>query len=193
MSPRTKPGVFCIEGDWSSRLDDRSSVRPLLEVLEQREIIRFSHRTAPNIPTLETYLKKWTQKGNQKYGIGYFAFHGSSGALSVGGRKYTLDDLASSMAGRLTGKTLYFGSCATLDVTKKAAERFRATTNARAVCGYTEDVDWIESAAFDLNLIQVLSDYQRIDAAFKHLRTYHAGAWRALGFRAAWSGGSIWR
>lgn len=41
------------------------------------------------------------------------------------------------------------------------------------MCGYMADVDWLEAAAFELVLIDALSRYKRIDAAFRWLYENH--------------------
>lgn len=186
------PGVFCLEGPWSNSLTDQSSVGPLLELLERRRVIRFAHRDAVTIPELETYLRQWTQKQYAGYGFGYLAFHGDPGLLYVGRYQYTLDDLEELLRGRLAGRILYFGSCSTLEVDEGKVESMRKATRARAVCGYTANVDWIEAAAFELNLLYAVTYYSRVDAGFRYLRRTHGGMCERLGLRAVWSGGSIW-
>lgn len=191
MPARKLPGVFCLEGPWSDLLTDGSSVRPLLELLERRRVIEFAHRDAATVPEFENYLRQWSQKRYAKLGFGYLAFHGEKGTLWVGQEEYSIEQLAELLDGRLEGRILYFGSCSTLQVDDDRIENLRARTGARAVCGYTRDVDWIESAAFELNLIDAVAWYSRIDAVFNHLRRNHGGACERLGFRAFWSTGSI--
>lgn len=191
VARRARAGVFCLEGPWDNLLTDRSSVRPLLEVLEGQDIIEFAHRDAATIEEFEAYLRQWTQKQYQRLSFGYLAFHGDQGHLVVGKTKYTLERLGRLLEGRLAGRVLYFGSCGTLGVDLDEIKGLRAQTGARAVCSYTEDVDWIESAAFDLNLIDAVTWYDRIDAGFKYLEKNHAGMCDRLGFRAVWASGSI--
>lgn len=44
MSPATTKGIFCLEGDWHRCLDDRASVLPTSEMLEQLGLAKFIHR-----------------------------------------------------------------------------------------------------------------------------------------------------
>lgn len=192
MAPSKKLGVFCLEGPWSSLLTDDSSVRPLLEVLERRGAIKFAHRDAITVEEFERYLLQWTQSQYRSLKVGYLAFHGAQGSLRVGRQMYPLDDLRDLLKGRLSGRVLYFGSCATMQIPRREAEEFRRVTEARAVVGYTQDIDWIESAAFDLNLLDSLGRFQRIDASFRYLRQNHGGMVRRLGLRAVWNGGHLW-
>ena len=49
--------------------------------------------------------------------------------------------------------------------------------------GFTRDIDWHESAAFDLILFEALTYYQRIDAVDRWLRENYGPLARRLGFR----------
>lgn len=191
MSRRAIPGVFCLEGPWSARLDDGSSVRPLLELLQRRNAVKFIHRDVTTPEEFDFYMRKWTQKQYARYSFGYLGFHGEENGIYLGRRFFTLDVLGEQLQGRCAGKVLYFGSCATLCIPTRRIEAFRAQTRARAVCGYVEDVDWIESAAFDLNLMDAVLGSKRIDAGFKRLRDEHRGECKRLGFRAVWNGGHL--
>jgi hypothetical protein len=191
VPPRRRPGVFCLETPWSDSLTDRSSVRPLLEVLERSGVVTYAHRDAVTSDEFETYLRQWAQKRYARLGFAYLACHGDPGCVRVGGETYELERLADLLAGRLTGRVLYFSSCSTLDIELDRIEAFRAATDARAICGFTREVDWIEAAAFDLNVIYCVTYYSRIDAGFRYLDKHHRGECDRLGFRAAWATGSI--
>lgn len=43
---------------------------------------------------------------------------------------------------------VHFGACGVLDSHGNRLNRFLRSTGAVAACGYREDVDWLESAAF---------------------------------------------
>jgi hypothetical protein len=116
MASRTRTGLFCLEGSWENLLTDRSSVRPLLEVLQGRGIIEFAHRDAVTVEEFERYLRQWSQKQYQRLSVGYLAFHGSPGHLVVGRTRYSLEQLGELLEDRLADRILYFGSCGTPDV-----------------------------------------------------------------------------
>jgi len=179
-------GVFCLEGEWTSNLASRSTVRPLLELLEGQQIIKYIHRDVSTVEELRHLLDRWPQRQYKDYTLGYFAFHGTEGSLSIGRSSYTLDDIADAVRGRLAGKIVYFGSCSTIDVDEDDLRSFQRATKARAVCGFTEDVDWLESAAFEMLVIDSIASYSRIDAPFKMLEKEHAGFVDRLGFAAYW-------
>lgn len=191
MPPSRLPGVFCLEGSWSNLLTDGSSVRHVLDLLESLRLIRYAHRDAATVEEFETYMTQWAQKQYASLAFGYLGFHGSPGCIHIGRKSYDLERLAELMEGRLEGRILYFGSCQTLDVEADRVMDLIAASRVRAVCGYTTVVDWVESAAFDLNLIDAVSRYTRIDGGFKYLYQHHHGACERLGFRAYWATGTI--
>lgn len=186
MPRRALPGVFCLEGPWSSRLTDRATVRPLLELLANLHIIRYIHRDASTVEEFGLYLRKWLQRQYQGYGFGWLAFHGDPGGIYVGRRFVTLEQIAEICGPRLSRRIVYFGSCGTLEVDDGRLEAFVRATRARAICGYSRPVSWLESAAFELNLIEAVTRYDRVDAGFRWLRKHHAGSWRRVGFRCLW-------
>lgn len=121
MPRRSIPGIFCIEGPWSSSLAARETVKPLLEYLEQVGQVRHVHHRARTKDEVLHLLRRWPQAQYSRYPLGYIGFHGSGGTLWVGRRKITLEEMSEALDGRLRGKTMYFGSCSFLAVPKRRA------------------------------------------------------------------------
>lgn len=174
-------GVFCLEGAWERRLDDRTSVLPTLDMLERLSIARYVHRDVGTEEELYHYLSKWAQRGYGSYEVLYFAFHGVRGGIRVGRGIVPLADLAEKLQGKAAGRLVYFGCCDVMRDTA-AVEDFHKQTGAKAICGYTKNVEWVESSAFDLLLLNSLVSDQRIDARFNHLRSRYSDLTDALGF-----------
>lgn len=192
MSRPNLTRVFCLEAPWSDRLTDRSSVRPLLDLLESRGEIRYAHRTASSVDEFLRSLRQWTQARYERFGFGYLATHGERGTVRVGQALVPLETLKDELRGRLAGRVLYFGSCETMRISLDQAQEFRRVTRARAVCGYTTEIDWVEAAAFELNLLYSVGHYDRIDAGFRYLDKHHGDTCRHLDLRAVWNGGELW-
>ncbi|TAK79531.1 MAG: hypothetical protein EPO16_01860 [Dehalococcoidia bacterium] len=102
--------------------------------------------------------------------VGYFAFHGSPGTIRIGRKHIDLEHLGRLLEKRAQGKTLYFGSCSTVQVSDAELDQFKRTTGARVIAGFTKDVDWLESAAFDLLALRAFTHFARIDGARNWLR-----------------------
>jgi len=159
-------GIFAFEGDWTpDDLEDKSSMRPTLETLRDVCDVDFIHRRIGTVAELEYYVDKWLSEGVDEnyddYRVGYFAFHGSRGVIAPGEGDVTLDQLAVWIDGRAQGRTVYFGSCSTLDLDTKRVKDFLKATKAKAAGGYTTDVNWLQSAAFDLLVLDALACYHR--------------------------------
>ena len=100
----------------------------------------------------------------------------------------TLDDLAERLEDRCNGRVIHFSSCGTAGAHGRALRRFLARTNALAVCGYKEDVDWLESAAFDMLVIGGLQDasflqVSSVEKFDRELKSTASDLYRKLGFR----------
>ena len=178
-------GVFCVEG-WSARLDTRSTVRPLLELLESEAGIRTIYQRVASMEELRTYLGYWSNYST--YELGFFALHGDPGEVAIGSDSSKMSELIDITTDPndpvdldLTGKTVYFGSYSTLK-NRSAVRRFREACGARLVCGYTKDVDWLESAAFEMLLLSRFAANADPVSALKPLYRHHRGLIRRLGF-----------
>ena len=143
----------------------------------------FVHRDVGTEDELYHYLGKWAQRGYGSYEVLYFAFHGVRGGIRVGRGTVPLADLAEKLQGKAAGRLVYFGCCSVMRDRRAVAE-FQQQTGARAICGYTKDVDWIESAAFDLLLLSSLVSGRRIDARINHVRTRYPDLASTLGFES---------
>jgi hypothetical protein len=156
-------GVFCLEGDWEPDLRVRTSVVPVLELLEKANepSIPFIHRGIGTLAEFEHYLRKWTQKKYAGYPILYLGFHGDPGVLYIGDRKsgeVSLDWLEERLAGKCRKRIIHFGSCGTMATHGNRLGRFFRKTGALAICGYRQDVDWVLSAAFEIVLLSALQE-----------------------------------
>ena len=101
---RVKPAVFCVESDWSRRLDDESSVRPLLETLKAVGQIDFAYRHTPTLDAFNELVSSWRQKQYSRYSIGYFAFHGSPGHIWLGHKSVSFEELAETTPRSVRGQ-----------------------------------------------------------------------------------------
>lgn len=180
-----RPGIFCLEGEWRGSMTDPQTVEHVLRLLEGAQTNDVIHRDVGTREELSYYATRWTQKQYSNYGLGYFAFHGEKGCLWVGRERVSLQDLASTLAGRLNSRIIYMGSCSTLAAPDDDLRQFCKTTGAKALVGYTRDVDWIESAAFDVLLLWELTHSNSTRPIFTRLCRQYPDLTRRLGFRMA--------
>ena len=192
MSTRRTPdlrwsGVFCLEGSWDDDLADRSSVLPVLELLERLRQIDFIHRDVGTRTELEHYLRRWTDE-ELDYNVLYLAFHYGESGLWISDSpdgEVSLDILGGLLADELDGCFVHFGSCSVMQAPTARLKRFLEQTGARAASGYSEEVDWLDSAAMDLLALGVVARYKQLGTAIKRLESeaqYHSLR-KALGFK----------
>ena len=153
-------GIFCLEGLWDNDLKRKSTVQPILSMLEVNGGVKYIHQDVATIEELEFYLKRWKQARYRKYPILYLAFHGENEALLIGRKEYTLDQLGTILQNSSPDSVIMLASCSTLKTDRRNLKRFLQRTKALAICGYKSRVNWMLAAAFELLL---LSAFQEIE------------------------------
>jgi hypothetical protein len=151
-------GIFCIEGNWEDDLRKRSTVEPILQLLEINEKIPYIHRNCATVNELIFYLKDWQKAKYVNYQILYLAFHGEQNAIKLHRATYKLDAMADDLKGNCSNSAIVFGSCNVLNQDERYLKSFLNKTKAYAVFGYKSTVDWMESTAFELLLLSVLQN-----------------------------------
>lgn len=181
------PGVFCLEGSWDYSLDNRLSIESVLRLLERNHTIRLVHRDVATRGEFDHYVDRWLRRELKGYDFVYLGFHGTSETLYIGDAELNLDDFAELIDGRCEGKVLYFASCKVLAADDDTLIDFCRRTGAKAVAGYTRNVDWVEAAAFELLLVSDLVHARNMKSAYTRLRKEYPEFTRKLGFRMAHS------
>jgi hypothetical protein len=163
---------------WDRRTEDRLNVLPMLELISKTLNSKFSHLSCNTREEL-TYNLQLLRKRN--YGILYFAFHGSPGKIHLHRDRVSLTELGEMMRQRFAGWIIHFGTCSTLRKPREV-ERFVETTGASLVTGFTRDVDWIESSAFELLLFKAFQTYKSPKIVVRHLMTKYSQLAELAGF-----------
>ena len=155
-------GIFCIETVWFGN-EDRTSIRPMLEFLESAYTqVPFIHGDAVSLDEFKYHLVRWMVTEPSEYPILYLGYHGESGNISLIDDQVSYDfetkiefgEISQFLAGKCKNRVVHFASCGTLDVSTKEAESFLEETGASSVSGYRDDVNWIESMAFELLFLE---------------------------------------
>lgn len=191
-----KKGVFCLETDRWFGQKDRSSVEPILSLLERLKDYKvpYLYKRVATRRELEYSLERYLKPGFKTHPVLYLDFHGYPGnkgqqsGLYLEDKDLDMDDLAEMMAGRCAHRVVYFGSCSTLDTHGTRLNSFLRKTGALAVCGYKEEIDWVESTAFDLIFLgkiqrETLRRRDSMRRFDESLRSTAPGLYRDLGFR----------
>lgn len=186
-----KKGIFCLEGNWERNLSNRSSVLPILELLERRDKVRFIYHDCSTLEEFEYYIDKWkTKKICEKFPILYFAFHGNEEGLIINLQPrivYSLEDLGTYLENSCHGKVLFFASCETMGTHGNRIRNFVEKTGSLAVLGYRLVVDWIPATAFELLVLDTMQKNVFYKTGIlkirDRIRKEYATLARELGFR----------
>jgi hypothetical protein len=152
-------GIFCLEGEWTGDMRRRYSVEPVLTLVDEHLTDhpnrRHVRRDVATKDELRFYLERWRQRKFRTHPILYLAFHGEPGRILLSDlrkrdSRVTLTWVEEMLEGRCRGRILHFGACSTLDVHRSRLNTFLKKTGALAMSGYTQDVEWLRSAAFEL-------------------------------------------
>ena len=183
---RLATGVFAFEGDDSEAdLWQQFGVASLLHTVRELSGLKFIRRDIGTAGELFYYVRKWTQQRYREYQVGHLGFHGKPGELWLSGStKVTLDELAEVISGRAGGRIIYFSSCEIMGTDDVSLRRFRERTGASAVIGFLKRVGGsLELPAFELLLLQALSDDVQIGVAEERLRRQHPYLCELLGLK----------
>ncbi|MEU2614528.1 hypothetical protein ABZ570_23535 [Micromonospora sp. NPDC007271] len=188
--PKLK-GVFCVEGEWDRDLTKRRSVLPTLNMLERLGSLKYIHKTAVTPEQLKYFLDEWSLQKYASYEVGFFALHGSPNRMWLSNSRSTsLDEVAGWMSGRWHGKRIYIGGCSVLRGSDAYLTDFLYRTGASMVCGFTKQVDWIESAAFETVILDRLVNSGKVNSVEQLVA---AARWAPLahhlGFRVVYATG----
>ena len=191
---KANKGVFCLETDQWFRQKDRSSFEPVLRLVERYCKTRYEHRDVATEDEFKFFLNKYLAPGYDNFPILYLGFHGGCAEdgedafVEIGDdKKVPLDRLEKWMAGRCSGRLVYFGSCGVMDTHGTRLNSFVERSGAVAVAGYREEIDWLESAALDMLALGLLQDVaftkSSINKFDRELKKTAPGLYKQLGFR----------
>lgn len=188
MNQQKPKGVFCLEGYWYGDHRDRTSVSPILELVHRYRGVKYLHHKCCTVEEFEYSIKRWKTKSfHSQYPILYLGFHGVSNHILIGKSKLTLPELSEILGDSCEKTVIHFGSCSTLDIDRRHIKRFMAETKTIAIMGYKEDVDWLESTAFELKIMAALQrhpfDSKGIEKIYEELHTENRKAINELGYK----------
>ncbi|SMC56804.1 DUF6642 family protein [Janibacter indicus] len=182
MARWKRPAIWAMESKWSPSVRDVRSVTPVLNALQAAGAARYAHVVINSPEDFDKQLKRLGQKQHEDFTIGYIAMHGSPGKVYTGRKSIDLVSTGQKLpSGALKKKVLHFGSCSVLTDEDQQQELLKAL-GAKAITGFTKDVDWMECLAFELLLFSALSYYQRSSYAETYIRKHHGEFAERLGF-----------
>ena len=153
-----KKGIFCLEGLWFDDLRKRSTVKPILDLLELNSEVPYLHSDCATRVELEFYLEKWKSSQYDRYPILYLAFHGLENGLLINDKLFSLEEISRQLTEKCKNRVIVFASCSTINTEMKNLKKFMRKTEALAICGYKKTVPWISSTSFELLLLATMQE-----------------------------------
>ena len=212
---RNPHGIFCLETIW---FDERSnpSTRSLLELLERLQGVPFVYRDISTWEEMDFCLGRWVGRSMFKkdyqlgdLGILYLGFHGSAGEISLRADtshrhdedEVRLEEIGESLTRQgdrgkdpydCSGCVIHFASCSVLR-SHAQARKFKEQVGAACVSGYTKTVYAIDSWAFELIYLALISELLKkknvntgtlstLDKNIKSKKPEYSGLAKKLGF-----------
>lgn len=183
--------VFCIEADWERSAKKKSSILPMLQCINgvYPTKVKYIYRTANTVAEFKYCLKKFKQisKVNGNFCALFICGHGEPGIMHFGDDSLSLEQLSeiSKEIGEnlYSGHLIHFDSCSVVKGTKRRIKKFMKLTGASCVTGFDDDVDFIESLAFEMIFIDYLSNYNNINDAVKEFSKEHSSICKRLKFK----------
>ncbi|MEW6568384.1 MAG: DUF6642 family protein [Chloroflexota bacterium] len=163
-----RKNIACLESLWDSDVEEPLSVVPMLELIAKINDVRFTHLTCNTLEEFKFNLRKLPKTGG--YRVLYLAFHGTPGQLELpDGSVLSLEELAKFLRRRFAGWIVHFGTCETLSVSTSRLNRFLEATDVALMIGYKKGVDWAESAAMDMIILDWIQSYKNMRSMWKHV------------------------
>jgi hypothetical protein len=177
--------ILCFEGLWDNNLEQRLSVKPLLEIISKLNGIKFTHCPCNTVSEFLFHLYQFTSsKISSKYSILYLAFHGHSGRIVLSDQEQlNLEDLADLMGQRFRGWSVLLSCCSILCLGEKRIKNLIKQTGVGLVIGYRKDVDWGESISLDLIILDHIVNYTYLAWMRKRIQTRYPDLVAATGLR----------
>lgn len=150
--------MYCLETDSWRGQKDRTTLRPLLDLLEYHLEMPYLHRTVATKEEFEYHISRYAASELKTHPVLYLGFHGSydkksaKASLRLANEELDLGTLAHVLNGKLKGRIVHFGACSVFSVHGNTLQYFLRQTQAIAMMGYKEETDWTESAALELLL-----------------------------------------
>jgi hypothetical protein len=110
-------------------------------------------------------------KRSRKHGFDtlYLSFHGKKNHITLEDGHISLEEIAEIMKHRFADWHIHFGSCSTFKFNGASVRKFKRSTQAYMVTGYTKDVYWMDSVALEMGVFSYLADGERLSPSYDGL------------------------
>nr|WP_267618867.1 DUF6642 family protein [Gordonia bronchialis] len=165
------------------------TIEPALTLLERMGYITVHHRNVNTLPELSHHLKHWGSKAFAQHRFLYMGFHGEPEFVYIGNEPLGLETFAAQLAGWCADRVIFLASCGALASDDTSLQGFCKKTEAEAIVGYTEEVPFVEAAAFEMILFEHMAampeGIRPIRSLYKQMTQEYPDFAARLGFRVS--------
>ena len=185
-------GIICLETEWEHTIvKNRLSLKtePLLDFLKSSCLCKVIYRRVATKSELQYYLRRFKNVEYIDYSIIYLSFHGDTHSIMLEGepknnRELSLEDLSIMADGCFENRFVHFSSCRTFGGGNTELEKFKSSTCALYISGYTTSVDSTLSAINDIAFFDQIFRFKKKKALISSaMNKYYEGLGKKLGFR----------
>lgn len=179
--------IFCLEGEWHANdLRDQSTVETYLRFLKETFGIDYLYRKVNTREAFFKYLEqlgKYSKSRYKDYSIIYLAFHGDKKKLWLDEiDAVEIDELSEINSHPLTDRIVHFGSCRTLKMSFEDLKEFWNCSQAKAVSGFSKNIDFMEASLFDIAYLHKLCSLKHTGKIFNFMNEKFERLSNDLGF-----------
>jgi hypothetical protein len=139
--------------DWGGEEENAEAVHTFYDFVHRSRRAWTTVQRVSDAEDVRRHLARIAADDNCQVAV--LAMHGSPGSVRLGPEPPRLEELLDGV--RLPGKVLHFAACSVLRVSPRRLQALQRTTKAAVVSGYRRDIEWYQSEAFELLLLQELA------------------------------------
>ncbi|WP_159023371.1 DUF6642 family protein [Formosa sp. L2A11] len=177
--------IYCLEAVQDTEIDHVTEAQESLEHLALTYEIASIHKTCDTIEGFEDSLNTLILDDHnfKDYEIIYLVIPGEANNICLNDYYYSLQEIAELFEGKLIGKILHFSNAKILDLDEEESQYFLDITGAKAVSGYGNTYNGINSSNLDKAFFNLFKEDDNMFEVVEELHQRHYAVCKSLDFR----------
>jgi hypothetical protein len=165
---RYTKNLILMESYWTTDIENRLSISPLFELVSK---VNGSRVIKLMSGTIEEFIFNIDLIKNKRgFKILFLGFHGVKGKIILPNLKLDLETLAKIMGKGFRNDAIILSSCKVLDIERERVNDFISATDVMMVIGYKKAVNFMQSLALDLLVLDSLNHYKNGSSFWDNFR-----------------------
>jgi len=177
--------IYCLEAVDDIETAWVTETQKKLEQLTMQYGVSSIYKTCDTIESLEDSLNVLLLDDHNfnDYEVIYMVISGEANSICLNDYYYSLQEIAEIFEGRLKGKILHFSNAKILDLDEEEAQYFLDITGAKAVSGYGNEFNGINSSNLDKAFFNLFKENENMLDVVEELHQMHYKICKLLDFR----------